>query len=126
MSSSDGGLGSFLTGGIQIFSAILLLFATEQCEVQVSSALSRGLIHIAVAPMSIFGTLGIVSVGYKTLVACISFWDIEGAKLLSDVGFEPKGENLSLIMVETGKGRSQRRYIIEARMDELIQELNID
>ncbi|KAF8803135.1 hypothetical protein BYT27DRAFT_7036964, partial [Phlegmacium glaucopus] len=126
MSSSSGGLGSFLTGGIQNISALLPLLGTEQCEVQVSSALSRGLHRAAMAPISIFGSLGIVSAGYKTLVACISLWDIEGAKILSDVGFEPKGDNLSLIMVEPGKGRNQGRYIIEVRMDELIQELNID
>ncbi|KAF8803142.1 hypothetical protein BYT27DRAFT_7055858, partial [Phlegmacium glaucopus] len=125
MSSSDPGLGSFLGGGIQNISALLPLLGTEQCEFQVTSALSRGYFSVAVTPMSIFGSLGIVSAGYKTLVACISFRDIEGAKILSDVGFEPKGENLSLIMVETGKGR-KGRLIIETRMDELIQELNID
>jgi hypothetical protein len=42
------------------------------------------------------------------------------------MGFEPQGENLSLIMVETGKGKNTGRYIIETRMDELIKELNID
>ena len=51
---------------------------------------------------------------------------IEGAKVLGNVGFEPQGENLSLIMVETGKGTNTGRYIIETRMDDLIKELNID
>ncbi|KAF8803117.1 hypothetical protein BYT27DRAFT_7041911, partial [Phlegmacium glaucopus] len=126
MSSSDGGLGTFLAGGIQNILALLPLLGTEECEVQVSSALSRGLYRAVVAPISTFGSLGIVSAGYKTLIACISFQGIEGAKILSNVGFKPKGENLSLIMVETGKGRNQGRYVIEARMDELIQEFNID
>ena len=43
-----------------------------------------------------------------------------------NMGFEPQGENLSLIMVEGGKGKNRGRYIIETRMDELIEGLNID
>ena len=67
--------------------------------------------------MSIFGSLGVVTAGFKTLVACFSFGDTEGAKILGNtsMGFEPQGENLSLMLV---KGRT--------RMDELIKELNID
>ena len=76
--------------------------------------------------MSIFGSLGVVSAGFKTLVACFSFGNIEGAKLLGNMGFQPQGENLSLIMAEGGKGKNRERYIIETRMDELIEELNID
>ena len=79
--------------------------------------------------MSIFGSLGAVSAGFKTLVACFSFRDIEGAKILGNIGFEPQGENHSLIMVEAGKadkGKNTGRYVIETRMDELIKELNID
>ena len=41
------------------------------------------------------------------------------------MGFEPQGENLSLIMVEGGKGENKGRYIIENRIDELIEELKI-
>ena len=74
--------------------------------------------------MSIFGSLGLVSAGYKTLAACFTYGNFEGAMLLGNMGFEPQGENLSLIMVEAGKGK--KRYIIETRMDQLIKELNID
>ena len=126
MSCSDGGIGSTLKGGIQDIAAILPLLGTEQCSVQVSSALTRGYLYAAATPMSIFGSLGVVSAGFKTLVACFSFGDVEGAKILGNMGFEPQGENLSLIMVETGKGKNTGRYIIETRMDELIKELNID
>ena len=42
------------------------------------------------------------------------------------MGFEPQGENLSLIMVEAGKGKNSGRYIIETRIEQLIKELNID
>ena len=126
MSSSGGGIGSTLTSGIQDIAAILPLLGTEQCSVQVSSALTRGYLYAAASPMSIFGSLGVVTAGFKTLIACFSFGDIEGAKMLGNMGFEPQGENLSLIMVETGKGKNTGRYIIETRMDELIEELNID
>jgi hypothetical protein len=126
MSSSGGGIGSTLTGGIQDVAAILPLLGTEQCSDQVSSALTRGYLYAAATPMSIFGSLGVVTAGFKTLVACFSFGDIEGAKVLGNMGFEPQGENLSLIMVEAGKGKNTGRYIIESRMDELIKELNID
>ena len=119
---------STLTGGIQDISAIPPLLGTEQCSVQVSSALTRGYLYAAATPMSIFGSLGVVTAGFKTLVACFSFGDIEGAELLWNMGFEPQGENLSLIMVEAGKGkdRDAGRYTIETRMDELIKKLNID
>ena len=129
MSSSGGGIGSTLTGGIQDIAAILPLLGTEQCSIQVSSALTRGYLYAASAPISIFGSLGVVSAGFKTLIACFSFGNIEGAKILGNMGFEPQGENLSLIMVEAGKavkGKNTGRYIIETRMDELIKELNID
>jgi hypothetical protein len=76
--------------------------------------------------MSIFGSLGVVSAGFKTLVACFTFGKFEGAKKLGNMGFEPRGENLSLIMVEVGKGNNAGCHIFETRMDELIEELNID
>src|ERR1700728_3809346 len=120
------GIGSTLTGGIQDVAAILPLLGTEQCSDQVSSALTRGYLYAAASPMSIFGSLGVVTAGFKTLIACFSFGDVEGAKILGNMGFEPQGENLSLIMVETGKGKNAGQYIIETRMDEMITELNID
>ena len=115
--SSSGGIGSTLTGGIQDIAAILPLLGTEQCSDQVSSALTRGYLYAASTPMSIFGSLGVVNAGFKTLVACFSFGDIEGAKILGNMGFEPQGENLSLITVEAGKGKNSGRYIIETRID---------
>ena len=120
------GIGSTLTGGIQDIAAILPLLGTEQCSIHVSSALTRGYLYAASAPMSIFGSLGVVSAGFKTLVACFSLRGFEGADLLGNMGFEPQGENLSLIMVETGKGENKGRFIIENRIDAFIEELNID
>ena len=115
-----------LTNGVQSIAAILPLLGTEQCSIHVSSALTRGYLYAATAPMSIFGSLGVVSAGFKTMVACLSFGDFEGADLLDNMGFEPQGENLSLIMFEGGKGENKGRYIIENRIDALIEELSID
>ena len=126
MSSIGGGIGATLTSGIQDVAGILPLLGTAQCSDQVSSALTRGYLYAASAPISIFGSLGVVSAGFKTLVACSSYGNIEGAKILGNMGFEPQGENLGLIMVEAGKGKNAGRYIIETRMDKLIEELNID
>ena len=121
--SSSSGIGSTLTGGIQDIAGILPLLGTEQCSIHVSSALTRGYLYAASAPMSIFGSLGVVNAGFKTLLACFSLGDIEGAKILENIGFEPQGENLSLIMLEDGKVE-KKRYLIENRIDELIEELN--
>ena len=125
-SESDGEIGSTLEGGIQDIAAIIPLLGSDQCAEQVSSALTRGYLYAAATPMSIFGSLGVVIAGFKTLIACISFGGIEGAKILGNMGFEPQGENLSLIMVESGKGKDSGRYIIETRIEELIKEPNID
>ena len=105
--SSSGGIGSTLTGRIQDIAGILPLLGTGQCAIHVSSAHTRGYLYAASAPMSIFGSLGVVSAGFKTLMACFAFRNIEGAKILWNMGFEPQGENLSLIMVEGGKGRTK-------------------
>jgi hypothetical protein len=118
---------------IQVFAAIISLVGTERFSVQVSSALTRGYLHAATSPISIFGSLGVVYAGFATLVSCISFGDIEGAKILTNIGFKPLGENLSLIMIEPqAKGQNKGRYIIETpyiietRMDRMIEKLNID
>jgi hypothetical protein len=129
MISSGGGIVQTLTSGLQNIAALLPLLGTEQCSEQVSSALTRGYIYAAATPMSILGSLGVVTAGFKTLVACFSLGDFEGAEILGNMGFEPQGENLSLIMVgadNAGNGQNARRYIIETRMDELIKELNVD
>ena len=78
MSSGSRGIGSTLTGGIQDIPRILPLLGTEQCSIHVSSALTRGYLYAASAPMSLFGSLGVVSAGFKTLLACFSFGNIEG------------------------------------------------
>ena len=126
MSSGGGGFSPTISSGIQDVAAILSLVGTGD----VGSALTKGYLFAASAPMSIFGCLGLLSVGFQTFIACLSFKDIEGAKIFGNMGFEPQGdsgENLSLIMIDTAKGEnSGRRFVIENRIDALIDELNID
>ena len=119
MSSTGAEIGSTLTSGVQQVAAILPLLGTEQCSDQVSSALTRGYFYAASAPMSIFGSLGVVVGGFKTLIACFSFGGIEGAKILGNMGFEPQGENLSLIMVVGGKGENKGRYVVDRKSTRL-------
>ena len=45
-------------------------------------------LYAEAAPMSIFGSLGVVRMGFNTLVACFSFGGIEGAKIIGNMGFE--------------------------------------
>ena len=47
MSSSGGGIGPTLTGGIQDIAGVLPLLGTEQCSVQVSSAITLGYLYAA-------------------------------------------------------------------------------
>ena len=113
------------SGGIQRTAVILPVVGAEHCLDQVSSALSQGYLHAAAMPLSIFGSIGLVKAGFKTLLACFSYGNIEGAKILGNMGFEPQGENLSLIMVDR-IGDNKGRYVVETRMDELIKQLSID
>jgi hypothetical protein len=117
--------GKTITGGIQDISALLPLLGTEQCEDHVSSALTKGYLYAAATPMSIFGSLGMVRAGFKTLVANISIprWNIIGAQKLANAGFKPQGANLSLIMLDPNNGAN---YLLETRLGTLLEELHID
>jgi hypothetical protein len=118
---------STITGGIQDVSALLPLLGTEQCEEHVSSALTNGYLYAAASPMSMFGSLGLARAGFKTLLASINFsirgWNVNGATSLSNMGFQPQGENLSLIMADKEK---KGRYMVESRLDTLLEELHLD
>ena len=43
--------------------------------------------------------------------------------MLSNMGFRPQGENLSLIMADAGK---KGHYVVESRLDTLLEELHLD
>lgn len=67
------GVGSTIINGIQDISSLLPLLGTGQCEDHVGSALGTdfGFLYAAAASISIFGSLGIVSAGFKALLASI-------------------------------------------------------
>ncbi|KIM86574.1 hypothetical protein PILCRDRAFT_4498 [Piloderma croceum F 1598] len=115
-----------LTSGIQDISALLPLLGTEQCERHIGSALTEGYLYAAATPMSIFGSLGMASAGFKTCLACFSIpaWNIAGAQKLRDAGFEAKGTNFALITVDPDN--KDRRYITETRLTSLLQDLHIE
>ncbi|GLB39942.1 hypothetical protein LshimejAT787_0704520 [Lyophyllum shimeji] len=113
------GFGTTLISGVQPVAALLPLLGTEQCEEHVGSALSDGYLYAATAPVSIFGSLGIASAGFKALVASISVprRKFLGAAKLRDVGFSPLGKNLSLIMMDRD---NPGRYLAETQLDSLL------
>jgi hypothetical protein len=79
------------TAGIQDVSALLPLLGTEQCEKLVTSALQRGFLYAAAAPMSIFGSIGIVKAGFVVLWASIDSQRFTGPISLRNAGFVAPG-----------------------------------
>ena len=115
-----------ITSGIQDIAALLPLLGTEQCEDHVSSALTKGYLYAAASPMSLFGSLGLARAGLKTFLSSVSIpaWSIVGARTLSNMGFKPQGMNLSLIMIDPRD--KDGRYLVETRLEKLVEELHID
>ncbi|KDR69088.1 hypothetical protein GALMADRAFT_30081, partial [Galerina marginata CBS 339.88] len=136
MSSPPQNVGGTLTGGIQDISALLPLIGTEQCEKHVGSALEGGYLYAAAAPLSLFGSLGIVKVGISILISTISIPKFSfslrkfpckfsqdrwlGARTLDNAGFQPAGTVAALIAMD-GK-----RYKAETRLIEILEEKHID
>ena len=80
-------------------------------------------LHRLLCQYSVIGSLG-VSDGFQTLVN--SHTEILKEQRYLGIWDSSRGENLSLIMVESGKGENKGRYIIENRIYALIDEFNID
>ncbi|KAL0955451.1 hypothetical protein HGRIS_001693 [Hohenbuehelia grisea] len=127
---SESGVGHTITDGIQDISALLPLLGTEQCEEHVGSALIDGYLYVAAAPLSIFGSLGIVRAGFKAFVASIKVgWGQEismggmGARILADAGFGPAGKALRLIMWD--KDLPNERHAVETKLTATLEELHI-
>ena len=121
-----------LTGGIQDVAALLPVLGTDQCEKHVGSALDGGFLYAAAAPLSIFGSLGIVKIGISVLISTISIPKISisyrkffmklsqdrwlGAKTLDNAGFRLMGTVAPLIAMD-GK-----RYMAETRLIKILEE----
>jgi hypothetical protein len=76
--------------------------------------------------MSLFGSLGLARAGLKAFLASFSIhkWNIVGARTLSNMGFKLQGINLLLIMIDPND--KDGRYLVETRLDKLVEELHID
>jgi hypothetical protein len=76
--------------------------------------------------MSLFGSLGLARAGFKTFLASFSIhkWNIVGARTLLNMGFKPQGINLPLIMIDPND--KDGRYLVETRLDKLVEELHIN
>src|SRR6266567_5321674 len=136
MSGPSQNIGRTLTGGIQDIAALLPLLGTDQCEKHVGSALDGGFLYSAAAPLSIFGSLGIVKIGISVLISSISIPKISisyrkfsvgfsqdrwlGARTLDNAGFKPVGTVAPLIAMDG------IRYTAETRLMEILEEKHID
>ena len=125
-SVSSGSISTTITGGIQDVSALLPLLGTEQCEDHASSALTKGYLYAAATPMSLFGSLGLARAGIKAFVASldISSFNIRGALMLSNMGFQSQGTNIQLITLD--ENDKDKRHLVETRLDQLLNELHVD
>src|SRR6266446_5103253 len=132
MSGPPQNVGRTLTGGIQDIAALLPLLGTDQCEKHVGSALDGGFLYAAAAPLSLFGSLGIVKIGISILISSISIpkftisfrnFSINfsqdrwlGARTLDNAGFKPVGTVAPLIAMDG------TRYMAETRVMEILEE----
>src|SRR6266567_3815825 len=136
MSGPPQNVGRTLTGGIQDIAALLPLLGTDQCEKHIGSALDGGFLYAAAAPLSLFGSLGIVKIGISVLISSISIPKISisfrkfsinfsqdrwlGARTLDNAGFKPVGTVAPLIAMDG------TRYAAETRLMQILDEKHID
>ncbi|KAK7041569.1 hypothetical protein VNI00_009156 [Paramarasmius palmivorus] len=113
--------GETLSSGIQDIAALLPLLGTEQCEQHVGSALENGFLYAAAAPLSLFGSLGIVKVAFATFMATITR-PFFGGKWLNDAGFKTPGSVSSMVTIDKATGR----YGAEVKLEKLLKEQHID
>ncbi|KAJ7720197.1 hypothetical protein B0H16DRAFT_1793718 [Mycena metata] len=94
--------GTSLVSGIQDISAFLPIIGTDQCERHVGEALDRGYLYAAAAPLSMFGSLGIVKASTAILVASFS---PRSAQMLVDAGFKLQGSVAAMLGTEPSESR---------------------
>src|SRR6188768_1515546 len=113
-------LGSTLSGGVQDISALLPLLGTTQCEKHAGSSLQRGYLYAAAAPISIFGSLGLVQAGFSIGLASVPSYYGFGARLLKDAGFEPTGDVAKMITMD------KMQYLAETNLKTAFANLHVD
>ncbi|TEB37218.1 hypothetical protein FA13DRAFT_892108 [Coprinellus micaceus] len=97
------GIVRITSGGIQNLAALIPLLTTVLCEKHVTKALKGGLLYAAVAPMTVFGSLGIAKAGVIALCATIDYRFFHGPALLKNAGFPPRGIGKLFLHVKHNK-----------------------
>ena len=111
----------YISDGIQDVSALLPLLGTEQCDKHVGAALENGYIYAAAAPLSIYGSLGIVKTAFTTIFATTTK-PFSGGSWLHDVGFGATGSATSMAMM----AKDTKRYGAEVNLQRLLKEQNLE
>ncbi|KAJ7020387.1 hypothetical protein C8F04DRAFT_1242007 [Mycena alexandri] len=126
--------GTSLVSGIQDISAFLPIIGTDQCERHVGEALEGGYLYAAAAPLSMFGSLGIVKASTAILVASFS---PGSAQMLVNAGFKLEGSVAAMLGTAAAKrgalttskdnasGVSHAEYIAAQRFRTLLTEQHI-
>jgi len=104
--SESASFGGIVSQGVQDVAALLPLLGTEQCKKHLSLSLQKGYLYAAVAPLSIFGSLGIALAGLWIGLACTA----SGVRRLKDAGFEPASNIAKMIALD------DRRYLAETNL----------
>ena len=104
--SDSASFGGIVSQGVQDVAALLPLLGTEQCKKHVSLSFKQGYLYAAVAPLSIFGSLGIALAGLWIGLASTAW----GVRLLKDAGFEPSSVVAKIITLD------DRRYLAETNL----------
>jgi len=120
-SDSDSLISTFITSGIQILYLIPFL-QTKDCEVHLGNVLTRGYLFSAVAPLSIFGSLGTLRQGFILWLLTAASTEERRSFLrkLLPVGFEPKGDVSTLLTIKAGT----KQYVAETRLTRIINRLD--
>ncbi|KAL0571431.1 hypothetical protein V5O48_010534 [Marasmius crinis-equi] len=113
--------GDTISNGIQDISALLPLLGTEQCERHVGTALEKGYLYAAAAPLSIFGSLGVVRAAFATFLGTMTS-PFNGGSWLDDAGFSTTGSVSSMVTIVPGT----KRYGAEVRLQQLMKEQHIN
>ncbi|KAJ7020498.1 hypothetical protein C8F04DRAFT_1274961 [Mycena alexandri] len=126
--------GTSLVSGIQDISAFLPIIGTDQCERHVGEALEGGYLYAAAAPLSMFGSLGIVKASTAILVASFS---PGSAQMLVNAGFKLEGSVAAMLGTaaakrgaltseDNGLEVSHAEYIAAQRFRALLTEQHIE
>ncbi|KAJ7020390.1 hypothetical protein C8F04DRAFT_1050868 [Mycena alexandri] len=97
--------GTSLVSGIQDISAFLPIIGTDQCERHVGEALEGGYLYAAAAPLSMFGSLGIVRASTAILVASLS---PGSAQMLVNAGFKLEGSVAAMLGTAPSKRNTSK------------------